>query len=120
MTLVLLVVGLSGCNETKDTTNEDKEMIIGIWIDDNHILYTKYLENGTYYESRNLSNIEKTDPKIYKMENGFLYLTNPIENTDWDKALKLTYKFEDNGNTMIYREPWWDNSYSDMVYYRVE
>lgn len=118
--LFLPILGNLNINNSGTTTAEDQTNIVGTWKWAKFTFYIRYLANGTYYESNDLLNIEQTDPKLYKMENGFLYHMDPKYTTDWEKGIEWKYQFQNNTNTLILREPWWDDSYSDEIYYRVD
>lgn len=118
--LFLPILGNLNINNSGTTTSGDRENIIGTWIDEYGFWYTLYLENGTSYTSKDLTNITDGNVWLYKMENGLLYELAPEHYPDWDKALDWKYQFQNNNNTLVLREPWWDDSYDDVIYYRVD
>jgi hypothetical protein len=114
--LPVLNIGIGGVTGT--TTPEDQANIIGTWTDEYGYWYYVFMENGSLYQVRELSDIGEEESEFYKMENGLLYMNQ--HDYDWDKALDWTYKFEDENTTLILREPWWDDSYDDTIFYRVD
>jgi hypothetical protein len=105
--VLLIAVGLSGCNEQQTTDGNEasiEKKIIGSWENTywSEILKETVTQTWTFYEGGNLRLSESMNDWYYWIdENGILWKESDLSHTDPDYTSQTGYSITFNGNDVM-------------------